>query len=137
MNWGTRTIWSSTSYDTSYAWVLGFSNDYASFNPKTFSGYVRCVRGGQQNQAVIKPKPSTTSSSGTVIDRSTGLMWQKRPDGRKRKWKAAKRYCRNLTLAGYSDWELPSKNVLKDMRGKRICLTSTRWMTGIGRPRAA
>ena len=46
-------------------------------------------------------------------------MWQKRPDGRKRKWKAAKRYCRNLTLAGYSDWELPSKNVLKDMRGKK------------------
>jgi hypothetical protein len=46
-------------------------------------------------------------------------MWQKKPDGRKRIWAEAKRYCRDLTLNSYADWELPSRNVLEDMRGKK------------------
>ena len=86
--------------------------------------WVRCVRGGSpEQQAVLKRKPeskqSAKSPAGTVTDTSTGLMWQKKPDGRKRIWTEAKRYCRDLTLNSYADWELPSKNVLEDMRGKK------------------
>ena len=63
-----------------------------------------------------------TSTSGgnrdVVIDRTTGLMWQKKPDGSVRIWKVAKRYCQNLTLGGYTDWVLPEIEVLRDMINK-------------------
>jgi len=64
----------------------------------------------------------TTSTSGgnrdVVIDRTTGLMWQKKPDGSVRIWKVAKRYCHNLILGGYTDWVLPEIEVLRDMINK-------------------
>ena len=64
----------------------------------------------------------TTSTSGgnrdVVIDRTTGLMWQKKPDGSVRIWKVAKRSCQNLTLGGYTDWVLPEIEVLRDMINK-------------------
>lgn len=56
---------------------------------------------------------------GTVFDISTGLMWQKKPDGVRRTWKEAKRYCRDLSLGGYSNWELPNKIVLADIFSKK------------------
>ena len=47
----------------------------------------------------------TTSTSGgnrdVVIDRTTGLMWQKKPDGVERNWKDAELYCQKLSLGGY------------------------------------
>ena len=46
-------------------------------------------------------------------------MWQKKPDGVKRTWVEAKRYCEGLSLSGYSDWRLPSKEVLKDIFKKK------------------
>jgi len=52
---------------------------------------------------------------GTIVDSSTGLMWQTKPDGDIRIWKVAKHYCSNLTLGGYTDWVLPEVEVLKDM----------------------
>jgi hypothetical protein len=61
----------------------------------------------------------TEAQPGTVIDQATGLMWQKKSDGTKRNWDAAKSYCSNLTFGGYSDWELPSKEVLEDMLEKK------------------
>ena len=50
--------------------------------------------------------------SNTVKDNYTGLIWQKEDDGVKRNWKDAKRYCRNLSLDGYSDWRLPTMEEL-------------------------
>jgi hypothetical protein len=51
----------------------------------------------------------------TVLDRTTGLMWeQKTDDGGSRDkdntytWKDALAYCENLVLAGYSDWRMPT-----------------------------
>ena len=59
------------------------------------------------------------SSSNTVIDPSTGLMWQKKPDGNERNWKNAKRYCDSLDLKGFKNWELPSQPVLNMMLSKK------------------
>ena len=61
------------------------------------------------------PKQTESTPTGTVIDSSTGLMWQKKPDGVERNWKDAKLYCQKLTLGGYSDWRLPNESVLMKM----------------------
>jgi len=41
--------WSATTNasNTSYAWIVDFSNGYDVYNDKSYSYYVRCVRGGQ------------------------------------------------------------------------------------------
>jgi hypothetical protein len=43
---------------------------------------------------------------GYWADPSTGLMWTARDNGKDVSWKGAMKYCRNLRLAGYSDWRL-------------------------------
>lgn len=47
----------------------------------------------------------------TILDRETGLMWQKL-EGGKRNWEEAIVFCDNLTLAGHKDWRLPDINEL-------------------------
>jgi hypothetical protein len=64
------------------------------------------------------PKP-TYSSKDTWRDSSTGLMWQVPIDSKKYNWSDAKRYCRDLTLGGYSDWRLPSRDELKSIMRKK------------------
>jgi hypothetical protein len=45
---------------------------------------------------------------GYWADPSTGLMWTAKDNGKDVSWKTAMKYCRNLRLAGYSDWRLPN-----------------------------
>ena len=58
----------------------------------------------------------TDHSDGTVTDNNTKLMWSKDanlfdwPN-----WWDAKSYCADLTLAGHSDWRLPSISELKSL----------------------
>ena len=55
---------------------------------------------------------------GTVFDRSTGLMWQNEIDSQGSNWQTAKSHCAGLTLGNFSDWELPSKDILAKMIDK-------------------
>jgi hypothetical protein len=50
---------------------------------------------------------------GYWVDSSTGLMWAARDNGKDVTWKQAMKYCRELRLAGYSDWRLPSVDELE------------------------
>jgi hypothetical protein len=43
---------------------------------------------------------------GFWIDPSTGLMWAGKDNGKDVSWKGGVKYCRDLRLAGYSDWRL-------------------------------
>ena len=53
----------------------------------------------------------------TIKDYDTGLMWQDNYDSKsiKRDWQGAKNYCQELTLAGYSDWRLPTIKELQSI----------------------
>jgi len=50
-----------------------------------------------------------------VTDHVTGLTWQRHNDGKRRTWRQAGDYCENLSLAGYSDWRLPTKKELQSL----------------------
>jgi len=55
------------------------------------------------------PHDYDVSSPGVVVDRITGLMWQRRLSNTFVSWQKAQLQCASLSLAGYSDWRLPSR----------------------------
>ena len=62
---------------------------------------------GEDADFAINPPSLTDNADGTVSDNNTGLMWQK-ADGGEMTWENAATYCSNLTLAGFTDWRLPT-----------------------------
>ena len=54
----------------------------------------------------------------TWTDPSTGLMWAGKDNGRDVNWHKAVKYCRDLRLAGYSDWRLPTLAELEGIYDK-------------------
>jgi hypothetical protein len=85
----TKTIVSDTGQTQSYTTTFGEDHDYAINLPFYMD-----------------------NGNGTVTDNITGLMWQQQDDATTRIWDDAGTYCNNLTIAGYSDWRLPSYNEL-------------------------
>jgi len=51
----------------------------------------------------------------TVTDSSTGLIWQRSISARSYTWAAAKSYCDALSLAGSADWRLPTIKELQSI----------------------
>ena len=61
------------------------------------------------------------SKYGVVVDTTTKFVWQKKPDGVKRTYEEAVRFCKNLKLGGYSNWRLPrAQDLLKVFPRKNI-----------------
>jgi hypothetical protein len=56
-------------------------------------------------------------------DPATRLMWTKKDNGRDVNWQKARNYCRNLRLAGYSDWRLPAIDELSDIYDVKAIIT--------------
>jgi len=50
---------------------------------------------------------------GYWTDPSTGLMWAGKDNGKNANWRKATNYCRDLRLAGYSDWRLATIDELE------------------------
>ena len=62
---------------------------------------------GEDADYLINPPSFTDNGDGTVTDNNTRLMWQKL-DGGEMIFESAVEYCKDLKLAGYSDWRLPT-----------------------------
>jgi uncharacterized caspase-like protein len=65
------------------------------------------------HKSVVSQTPRTTSSVNSVT--VEGKMYQNQPFNKEYTWQEAKEYCENLTLDGYSDWKLPSRNKLRKL----------------------
>ncbi len=52
---------------------------------------------------------SVDNGDGTITDTTTWLMWSKEDVGDRQSWEPADKACRALTLAGFSDWRLPTR----------------------------
>lgn len=57
----------------------------------------------------------TDNGNGTVTDGKAKLMWMKTPPDQAMYWDNAKAYTDSLSLAGYTDWRLPTLKELKEM----------------------
>jgi hypothetical protein len=83
-----------------------------------------CAGTGQDGEYSINPMSYTDNDNGTVTDNNTGLMWQRLDNDQTYNWyKASGTYhatenptsqdvCGASTLAGHSDWRLPTKKEL-------------------------
>lgn len=58
------------------------------------------------------PAGRYTIDAATVLDNETGLMWQRDVHGSTYTWLDALSYCETLSLAGRSDWRLPTRKEL-------------------------
>jgi len=60
----------------------------------------------------LTPAGLTDNGDQTVSDSLTGRTWQKADSGGTSNWADAKAYCQGLTLAGFSNWRLPTRTEL-------------------------
>lgn len=66
--------------------------------------YIRYVRGNEG----YGTNSFAEDTFQTILDKSTGLLWQKVDSTYPMSWKNALEYCESLQLAGRSDWRLPN-----------------------------
>jgi len=61
-----------------------------------------------------------TQVRGYWVDPATGLMWAGKDNGKDINWHKATKYCRDLRLAGYSDWRLPTIDELQGISDNSV-----------------
>ena len=105
--------WSSTSDAMSdeYAWSAGLM--YKAYNHthnKKDIKYIRCVRSDNNIS-----KPYFIRYKNTVVNTTSHTMWQDDTNNTNTtlNYKDAMKYCDSLSIAGFSNWRLPS---IKDLR---------------------
>ena len=100
--------WSSTvgAFNTERSWHVSFTSGQVDRSDKSQVRYVRCVQGDLSSSIWSMDFEGIDSEIIHHID--TGLTWQRHGDKNTRTWESAISYCENLSLAGYSDWRLPS-----------------------------
>ncbi len=115
--------WSSTTYpeNTNLARITDMGSGTSALLTKTLSYSVRCVSGPSKGYSAV----FVDNGDGTILDRSTGLVWQKCSNGQSNNsvclgfpspefWLDGITYCNGLNLASRS-WRLPNTNELKSI----------------------
>jgi len=67
---------------------------------------VAAIQASAQSAPEGQSRTPEDQARGVWTDPSTGLMWAARDNGKDVSWKGAAKYCRDLRLAGYSNWRL-------------------------------
>ncbi|MGA9717181.1 MAG: DUF1566 domain-containing protein [Acidobacteriaceae bacterium] len=80
--------------------------------------YVIAMIAGAQSPTSDRGLAQETQVRGYWVDPSTGLMWAGKDNGKDVSWKKAMKYCRDLRLAGYSDWKLATLAELEGIYDK-------------------
>jgi hypothetical protein len=70
---------------------------------------ISCAQSPSENQSLVQQ----TQARGYWVDPSNGLIWAAKDNGKDITWGKAMKFCRDLSLAGYSDWRLPSIDELQ------------------------
>ena len=65
--------------------------------------------------AASPPDTDYTITANTVVDKKTGLEWQRLDDDTTRTWDVAMTYCSDLTLDSKTDWRLPEVSELQSI----------------------
>ena len=63
---------------------------------------------GQDGLFITNKQSYTNNNDGTILDNVTGLMWSKKVDDKKLSLDEAKLKAKDINLAGYSDWRIPT-----------------------------
>ena len=95
---------------------------------------VAALQGSAQSAPESQNRSQDTQTRGFWIDPSTGLMWAARDNGKDVTWKQAVKYCRDLRLAGYSDWRLASIGELQIIYDKDANAPGLMGPSGKGTP---
>ena len=80
----------------------------------TLAVRAQCTKDNRQSTA------QGTQARGYWTDPCTGLTWAAKDNGKTLTWQNAKKYCRDLRLAGYSDWRLGTINDLQAIYDKSV-----------------
>jgi hypothetical protein len=129
-NSGASTVWSVTNNPTNSAdaMIVNFTgNGVTNILSKTSNTRIRYVSGVTESQILLDRLDDT------ILDISTGLVWQKCSFGLSGTscavgaasnvvWNAALTSCNGLNLAGYT-WRLPNMNELKSVLDRSITPT--------------
>jgi len=75
--------------------------------------FVATILAGVRSSVQDQSSAQVTLARGYWTDSSTGLMWASNDNGKDITWGNALKYCRSLSVAGYSDWRLPSIDELQ------------------------
>ena len=79
---------------------------------------VAAIQGSAQSAPGSQGGAQETQARGFWTDPSTALLWAGKDNGRDVSWKGAVKYCRDLRLAGYSDWRLATLAELEGIYDK-------------------
>lgn len=88
--------------------IKGYGKIYRRSKDKRYIRYVRGNTDYGKNDFVDR-------EDGTIEDKATSFIWQKKDSGKKLNWEQALKYCEDLTLAGRSDWRLPNAKELQSI----------------------
>ena len=96
--------WSSVpTSNTDGIWGVNFFSGIVNYSPEIILKSVRAVY-----HEINDIPDNWIVNAHTIINKRTGLMWQRETFPSALNWKAALAHCESLTLDNYSDWRLPN-----------------------------